>query len=232
MVEDVIKIESLDTRFETVERSFVDRGAIDVLTQIHPLNMIVISRLSPEQVYSQQTAVEAQVKLLLVGVVVSEIDVLQVERITQEHPSPAQIRTQTVRRIRSKGNALSFAVSERIFLVGIGVLQHHRIIVVLVFDIRRIRTVEFSEESGEYISHLMEESFSMALFHKAVLGIVHEHRLVEECSQRGRIHRLPCPCRSAGKRTDDYNYTETSLHNLLSIPDDDASLMFAFEMIL
>ena len=82
MVEDVIKIKSLDARFETVERSFVNRGAIDVLTQIHPLNMIVISRLSPEQVYSQQTAVEAQVKLLLVGVVVSEIDVLQVERIT------------------------------------------------------------------------------------------------------------------------------------------------------
>ena len=82
MVEDVIKIESLDARFETIERSLADRVTIDVLTQIHPQNMIVISRLSPEQVYSQQTAVEAQVKLLLVGVVVSEIDVLQVERIT------------------------------------------------------------------------------------------------------------------------------------------------------
>lgn len=65
MVEDVIKIESLDARFETVERSLADRVTIDVLTQIHPQNMIVISRLSPEQVYSQQTAVEAQVKLLL-----------------------------------------------------------------------------------------------------------------------------------------------------------------------
>ncbi len=65
---------------------------IDVLTQIHPLNMIVISRLSPEQVYSQQTAVEAQVKLLFISVVIPEINVLQVERITQKHPSPAQIR--------------------------------------------------------------------------------------------------------------------------------------------
>ena len=232
MVEDVIKIESLDARFETVERSLADRVTIDVLTQIHPQNMIVISRLSPEQVYSQQTAVEAQVKLLFISVVIPEINVLQVERITQKHPSPAQIRPQAVRRIRSKGNALSLAVSECIFLVGIGVLQHHRIIVVLVFDVRRIRTVEFSEEPGEHISHLMEESFSMALFHKAVLGIMHEHRLVEERSQHGRIHRLPCPCRSTGKRTDNCNYTETSLHNLLSIPDDDASLMFAFEMIL
>ena len=221
MVEDVIKIESLDARFETVERSLADRGTIDVLTQIHPLNMIVISRLSPEQVYSQQTAVEAQVKLLFISVVIPEINVLQVERITQKHPSPAQIRPQAVRRIRREGNALSFAVSERIFLVGIGVLQHHRIIVMLVFYISRIRTVEFSEEPGEHISHLMEEGFAMALFHEAVLGIGHEHRLVEERSQHGRIHGLPCPCRSADKGTDKSYYTETSLHNLRSNPDDD-----------
>ena len=98
------------------------------------------------------------------------------------------------------GKTIAIIGCQAIHLIGIGVLQHHRIIVVLVFDIRRIRTVEFSEEPGEYISHLMEESFSMALFHKAVLGIVHEHRLVEERSQHGRIHRLPCPCRSAGKK--------------------------------
>lgn len=156
-----------------------------------------------------------------ISVVIPEINVLQVERITQKHPSPAQIRPQAVRRIRREGNALSFAVSERIFLVGIGVLQHHRIIVMLVFYISRIRTVEFSEEPGEHISHLMEEGFAMALFHEAVLGIGHEHRLVEERSQHGRIHGLPCPCRSADKGTDKSYYTETSLHNLRSNPDDD-----------
>ena len=160
LMKGVIKIESLDARFETIERSLADWVTIDVLTQIHPQNMIVISRLSPEQVYSQQTAVEAQVKLLFISVVIPEINVLQVERITQKHPSPAQIRPQTVRRIRREGNALSFAVSERIFLVGIGVLQHHRIIVMLVFDISRIRTVEFSEEPGE---HMVESTGSPAL---------------------------------------------------------------------
>ena len=62
-------------------------------------------------------------RLLFISVVIPEINVLQVKRITQKHPSPAQIRAQAVRRIRREGNALSFAVSERIFLVGIGILQ-------------------------------------------------------------------------------------------------------------
>lgn len=64
-----------------------------MFSQIHTLDMIIITCLTPEEINTQQTAVETQVKLLFIRMTVIGIDMLQVESITQEYPSPSQIRT-------------------------------------------------------------------------------------------------------------------------------------------
>ena len=93
MIKDIVKVEPLDTRFKSPERRLSHRITVDMFPQIHALHMIIITCLTPEEIYTQQTAVETQVKLLLIRMTVIGIDMFQVEGITQEYPSPSQIRT-------------------------------------------------------------------------------------------------------------------------------------------
>ena len=106
MIEDVVKIQAFNTTLKTIERYFSQSIRIDMITQIHSLNMIIITRLAPEQIHTQQTAVQTQVELLLAAMIILGIDMLQVEGITQEYPSPSQIRSQAPGRIRRKGDSL------------------------------------------------------------------------------------------------------------------------------
>jgi hypothetical membrane protein len=85
------------------------------------------------------------------------IDMLQVEGITQEYPSPSQIRSQAPGRIRRKGDSLPLLAIQGIFLVGIGILQHHRIIKVLRFYIPFIYIGELSKEGCEGLTQTMKE---------------------------------------------------------------------------
>ena len=89
MIKDVVKVQTLDTSFETIERYLFEGIRIHFSSQIHSLDMIVVTRLPPEQIHSEQTAIQAQIELLLATVVTLHIDVLQVYGITQEHPSPS-----------------------------------------------------------------------------------------------------------------------------------------------
>ena len=93
MIKDIVKVEPLDTRFKSPERRLSHRITVDMFSQIHTLDMIIITCLTPEEINTQQTAVETQVKLLFIRMTVIGIDMLQVESITQEYPSPSQIRT-------------------------------------------------------------------------------------------------------------------------------------------
>ena len=108
------------------------------------------------------------------------IDMLQVESITQEYPSPSQIRSQTPGRIRRKGDSLPLLAIEGIFLVGIGILQHHRIIEVLRFYIPFIYIRELSKEGGEGLTQTMKECALMTGTNQTVLSITLEHRRIEK----------------------------------------------------
>ena len=106
MIKYVVKIQTFNTTLKTIERYFSQSIRIDMITQIHSLNMIIITCLAPEQIHTQQTAVQTQVELLLAAMIILGIDMLQVEGITQEYPSPSQIRSQAPGRIRRKGDSL------------------------------------------------------------------------------------------------------------------------------
>ena len=89
MIEDIVKIQAFNTTLKAIERYFSQSIRIDMIPQVHSLNMIIITRLAPEQIHTQQTAVQTQVELLLAAMIILGIDMLQVESITQEYPSPS-----------------------------------------------------------------------------------------------------------------------------------------------
>ena len=103
------------------------------------------------------------------------IDMFQVDSITKEYPAPSQCYT------------LSIVVAKRIQLVRVRILQHHCIIEMLVFYVRGVSGIEFSEKSGEYITQPMEKCFSMPSTHETVRAIMTKHRGIEECPDKRRI---------------------------------------------
>lgn len=180
MIKYVVKIQAFNTTLKTIERYFSQSIRIDMITQIHSLNMIIITCLAPEQIHTQQTAVQTQVELLLAAMIILGIDMLQVEGITQEYPSPSQIRSQAPGRIRRKGDSLPLLAIQGIFLVGIGILQHHRIVEVLRFYIPFIYIGELSKEGSEGLTQTMKESALMTGTNQTVLSITLEHRRIEK----------------------------------------------------
>ena len=149
--------------------------------------MIVITRLSPEQIHSEQTAIQAQIELLLATVVALHIDMLQVYGITQKHPSPSQIRSQSPRRVRCKRDALPILTIEGIDFVGIGILEHHGIVVMLRLDILFVDIRKFAKEIRKSLSQTVEEGFLMSGTRQAILRVSLEHRRVEKRFHQRRI---------------------------------------------
>lgn len=179
MIEDIVKIQALDASLETIEVYLVHGIGIDFVTQVHVLDMVVVTGLAPEQVDAQHTAIEAQVELLFVGMAAAGIDMLQVEGVTQEHPPPSHVWTQAIRGVWRKAYLLASLAVKGIDLIGVGVLQHNGIVVTLRFDIKRIGIIKLSEESSKHITDAMEKSLLMSSPRQAIGGIGLEHGGIE-----------------------------------------------------
>ena len=108
MVEDIIQVESLDGGSKTAETGAADRIGVDVPPKAQLSDLVVIPGLPVINVKPDHRAVQAQIVLLpRAFVLVPEVQVLYVKRITEEYPTPAEVRTDTHRGLRSKGDALS-----------------------------------------------------------------------------------------------------------------------------
>ena len=162
MVEDVVEVESLDAYRHAGERNALEHIFIQPITQYGFLDAVVIARLAVIEVNAEHRTVKTQFKLFL-GIVVA--DASYVERVAQEQPSPAQIWPDFHRRPWGKGDRLSRLAFQGIYLIGVGVLHHHRIVIVLRLNVIGVDVVEMLEPSGKHLSDASEHGFSLLWFH-------------------------------------------------------------------
>ena len=116
MIEDVIGAGTRDAHVNTIERHTLEQRTIDATPQTHVANLIIVARTAIEYIYAYLRGVDAEVELLTKAVL-AEANVLYIERIAEEKPSPSEVRTYFGESIRSKGNALVIACNGKV-LVG------------------------------------------------------------------------------------------------------------------
>ena len=146
-------------------------------------NLIVITRFPVVEIDTHQVTVQTDVELLLL---MSAGKMTDIERIAKEYPSPSEIRTDAVGHLRRKRYRLSRLTTDAVGLVGIGVLQHHGIVVMLRFDIGGVDFVEVLEVTSKEVSHLMG-NILLACHHFHGRGFRNEHDRIGHVIHGGNL---------------------------------------------
>lgn len=158
VVEDVVEIEAFNAHVETRKRQAVQGVPGVVVVECDALDVIVVTRLPPEEVDANGGTVEAQVKLLLGGLVVSVMQGSEVYRIAQEEPTPTEIRAELDTDVGREDDFLSVLAAEGIHLVGGGLLEHQRVVIVLWLDVGRVHRIERLDHTVESPSDASPEA--------------------------------------------------------------------------
>ena len=191
MIHDIIEVEPLDACVESAKRHVPYGIGRDVLTQIHATQLIVVTRLSIEQVDANLITVEADVPILLM---MTFEEVENVDRVTQHQPSPTHIRTQLHARLRREHNLLSILIAQCVRLESVRILKHHRVVIVLGFDVFLVNTAE----TLNHLIHFVEKRLLFfdlrcwlgdTVFNADAVG--HNNHPVGT-SANGNNHKHPC----------------------------------------
>ena len=142
MVEDVVGIDARHPHIDTSEGQSLETVAIDA-AQLHVAYLIVAARMAAEDIDAHLRGVDAEIELLEQSAR-AEAEVLDVERIAEEEPAPAEERAHLGMSVGSQRDALIVA-SQHEILEGSRTLQHHGELIVLGLDIVVLRTVEFTD---------------------------------------------------------------------------------------
>lgn len=139
VIEDVVDVEALDARLQSVELHTVHgTGVYIAAIQFQPFDLVVITGLAVEHVDAELRTVQAEIKLLLV--VAAEM--AQVESITEKDPPPAEVRSEFHRGLRRKVDVEIVIGVDIVDFVGIGVLHHEREVVLWRLHIQGVHPAE------------------------------------------------------------------------------------------
>ena len=152
VVEDIIQIEAFDGGGQPAEPAATDSIRINLPAQIQLSDFVIISRLSIIDVKPYHRTVQAQI-IFLPGAVVSmpEVQMLDVKRIAEEDPPPAEIRSDTDRSLGGKGDALSARTAQAVHLIRVRVLQHKGEVVPLRFYVSSVNLVKFMYKPAFFV---------------------------------------------------------------------------------
>ena len=109
------------------------------MVEIGVLYAIVVAGLAIEEVDANLRTVEREVELLLV---VAVAEVLDVECVTEEQPSPADVGTNLDGRPRGEHKVVAASGADGVRLIRVGVLHHEREIVFLRLDVVGVHPAE------------------------------------------------------------------------------------------
>lgn len=152
VIEDIINVEALHARMESAELGTFYRFGVNVL-YFHPLYEVIVSRFSIIDVYSKQISVQADIQFLTLAIVMGKVEMVYVKCISEEYPSPTEVRTHLKIPLRGKGYAHVVIVSYTVYLMCVGVLEHCRIVVFLWFYVSGVYQTEPFEEMDKSTAH-------------------------------------------------------------------------------
>ena len=183
VVEDIVGTHTRNSHIDTCKRHALKESAVDTV-EIHVAYLIVIARSAIKDVDTHLRRIDAQVKALAQAIL-TEADVLDIEHIAEEEPSPAEIGAYLGLSVGRQTDGLSVAAQHEV-LVSAGYLAHHRKLVVLRLDVIVFRTVEASDG--------LADDTDFMLFLDGVglqdIGLLHLG------SQPFRLQRILCGSRS------------------------------------
>ena len=142
MVKNVIEAGTRDAHIDTSKRHALEKAPIDAIAQFYIAHLIVIARATIEQVDTYLRRIDAEVELLAKSIL-RKTNILDIERVAQEEPSPAKVRTNLGESVRSQRDALIVATDDKA-LVGAGNLPHNGKLVVIGLDILIVEAVELA----------------------------------------------------------------------------------------
>ena len=94
MIEDIIDIHTRYAHINARERHTLEQVLVDARAELDIADLIVAARTAVEPVDAYLRGIDAEIKLLTRTLVeVEDIEVLDIEGIASEEPSPAEIRT-------------------------------------------------------------------------------------------------------------------------------------------
>ena len=153
MIEDVVEVDAFHAGAESIERCAAQRSCVDALTEPEIPDFIVVARLPVVQVYAEKIGVETHAEFLPLAVFMREIDVVDVESIAKEYPSPPEIRTELIVWLRREDGAVVAIIGYAIGLKRISILQHKGIVVVLRLNIVGINTAETFQKAHHLVTY-------------------------------------------------------------------------------
>ena len=160
MVGDVIDINTCDANIHAIERyTFQGTGVDGPSGHVHITYLIVITRLTVIQIHGDEVTVQADIPLLFVVLIT---DMTDIDGISEKNPTPSEIWTDTIGGLRGEEERLPRLTRHAIHLVGIGILQHQRIVVMLRLDIGSVCLVEVAEIFRKGITDTMEDIILMS----------------------------------------------------------------------
>ena len=156
VVEDVIETDSCLTHTDTIKRHIFQQALIDSLSQIHLTQHIVVARMAIIHISTYLCTVYTGIYALPSCGAYIQTDILYIDRIAQEYPSPSEIRAH-LDHIMGRERHRLFFISRRtqtIEVPGIASQCHYRPVVMLRFHVILVDIAETAYHTSKPVQFL------------------------------------------------------------------------------